>query len=171
MTQVAIVSPSKKRKDFNDPMNDTDPEKPNKRARKQDAKVKAAEDARKPPADPATGMAPRNSDGTAKLYAVPDQVADDIVYYRNEHVKALAEAFPADKDMMYVDRFYPNAKGGPLYIDSPATRLEEKNCLEKAHVMLKAKLRYAFVLPGDFLEDVLKRMEDGLADVSPDRAS
>jgi hypothetical protein len=157
--QVAIVGPSKKRKDFNDPMNDQESEKPNKRSQKQEARKSAQEaELQGPSATPG---------GPPRLYAIADQVADDVLYYRNEYVKALETAFPYDKDMMYIDRYYPGAQGGPLYIDSPATRAEEEKCMKKAHVMLEANIRYAFILPGEFLEDVLKRIGDGLAQLSP----
>lgn len=97
------------------------------------------------------------------LVLVQDQLANDFMCYRNEQVQVLKEQFPYDREMHYVDRFYPHAKGGPLYLDSPQMKHEEKRCEKKAHVMLEAGLRYAFVLPTDYLEDVLERIADGVA--------
>ena len=100
-----------------------------------------------------------------QMESVHNQLAEDFQYFRNELVECLAEEFPYDRDLQYVDRYYPNAKGGPLYIDSPQTKYEEEACQKKAHSMLGAGLRYCFILPGEYLEDVLKRFERVLDDV------
>lgn len=97
------------------------------------------------------------------LTLVQDQVANDFMCYRNEPVEEMKTAFPYDREMHYCDRFYPHAPGGPMYIDSPQMKHEEDRCVKKAHAMLEAGLRYAYVLPMDYLDNVLERIASGMA--------
>ena len=151
---VAIIDPGKKRKrkEFDDTSVDL-PKHP--MVKKQEAQMRLKKSDVEHPLTAA-----------GRFLTVEDNLADDCVYYRNEKVACLEAQFPYDKDMIYVDRYYPHAKCGPLYIDSPATRAEQSKCEQKAHVMLDAGLKYAFILPGEFLEDVIKRMGHVLADHS-----
>jgi hypothetical protein len=140
METVHAIQPSKrkggrKKKVFDDPMNDRSPDKPH----------------------PSTRRAPKTDH-----LSLACQIADDVVYYRTEWVKALAEAFPFDKAMQYCDRMYPNAKGGKLYIDAPQNKEAQIECDQKAEVLKKAKIRYCYALPGEFLSDVVKRSGDVL---------
>lgn len=110
------------------------------------------------------GVIHMNAQRKRDLQSVANQLADDFIYYRNERIDCLLEAFPYDGDMTYVDRFYPHAPKGAIYIDSPQTRQEQTKCEKKAHVMLKAGLKYCFIIPGEFLEDVLKRVQNVVDD-------
>jgi hypothetical protein len=89
-----------------------------------------------------------------------DELAGDLMCYRNEKAQPLVEAFPFERDLQYISKFYPYAKGGPLYIDCPMTKLEEQRSLKKVSPMLKAGKRFYYVNPGESSGDVLKRFDE-----------
>lgn len=81
----------------------------------------------------------------ADLLGVSAEVAQDTLCNRNWPWKNARSHFPLDPLMRTVDKFYPNAKGGPLYVDEPETEGDAKRYEKKRAVMKVEGLRYIVV--------------------------
>jgi len=79
------------------------------------------------------------------LTLLPDRLAQDGFWVRNQAIPKGKELFPLEWRMQYVDVFYPHAKGGPLYIDQPNNDWEVAMCKRKYEVLRKLNIRYVYM--------------------------
>ena len=59
--------------------------------------------------------------------------------------------------------FFPNAKGGPVYVDYPHNKADMEVCLKKAEIMKRLKFSYKFFRPQEE-----QKLADANAIIDPD---
>ncbi len=100
--------------------------------------------------------------GNRKFSKIPDEVAQSDHWMRNEPIPHGLDLFPPDSSlwqMRYSDLFYPVAKGGPLYIDTPGSATEIMWCEQKMKAYHAKKVRYTYITAHDDASDVLMRLD------------
>jgi hypothetical protein len=107
---------------------------------------------------------PMTEKETKDLIGLAAEVAQDTMYIRNTHWDNAEEYFPVDPIFRTVDKFFPHAAGGPLYVDQPETDSDIEVCKRKAEAMVKEGLRYCYISKDMDLVDIIKQMnsEDSL---------
>ena len=85
-------------------------------------------------------------------------VAQDDHYIRNTRIPNSLKWFPVDPLLRTVDKYFPYAVGGPLYIDEPKSNAEIEQCLKKAEALKAEGARYAYIGPDMELDDVLVQL-------------
>lgn len=94
---------------------------------------------------------------------VDEQLAQDKLFYKNYHVVELKDKFPNHPKAWIVDKYYPYAIGGPLYLDKP-TRVEWVNkeykelMIAKEQFLKETKKRYLRFDEGMTLMDAKERL-------------
>lgn len=82
-----------------------------------------------------------------KLRSRADLLANDFEFYRNRQIPCLNELYPSMPWKWSVDLFYPNAEGGPLWVDEPNSN-EECNALRVREKFLRERgFRYVILDP------------------------
>lgn len=66
----------------------------------------------------------------------------------NHYHPLLREKFPGNSKMWSVDKYYPHAKGGPLYIDEPKLDYRIQESKKKLAEFEKAGVRYLILKNG-----------------------
>lgn len=75
-----------------------------------------------------------------------ERVVGSTICHLNFLVKELMEPFKSYPQHWTVGMFYPYAKGGPVYIDSPnSNSMDMKICEQKREILKTAGKRYAIV--------------------------
>ena len=77
-----------------------------------------------------------------------DKLAEDKLCHLNYYYPGSKIAFPQDQKYQTVDKYYPYAKGGPLFIDEPSRMESTAPYLKKQQIMKELGHRYLLVLPG-----------------------
>lgn len=80
---------------------------------------------------------------------VTAKIAGTTICNRNWKFKNCDKHFPVEPLLRTVDKYYPGAKGGPLYADEPVTEEDEKDCVRKAKALKSEGLRYIWVKTND----------------------
>lgn len=73
------------------------------------------------------------------------EVAESVVYVRNSRWPGAAEDFPHEPALRTCDKYFREAKGGPLYIDEPVTRADVAACRRKATALAARGFRYVYI--------------------------
>lgn len=81
------------------------------------------------------------------LRSLAERVAGDQLFYRNYYYPGSKQEFSQDH-MRTVDRYFPYAEGGPLYVDEPMMPHEEEDCEKKRAAMKRLGLRYLVIKRG-----------------------
>lgn len=87
------------------------------------------------------------------------KVAESVNYTRNWKFKNADKHFPHHPIMRRVEKYFPYAAGGPLFLDEPTSELEIKECQQKALVMAKEGLRYCYITRDMTLEEIRKQLK------------
>ena len=82
------------------------------------------------------------------MFSLAERVAGDTYFHRNYYFEGSRDAFKEEPDLQTVDRFFPYADGGPLYVDEPMTEFDEDNCEIKKEYMRANKFRYLVIKRG-----------------------
>lgn len=90
--------------------------------------------------------------------SVAEQAAESSFYEKNFLVLDFKNKKPDNKNLIYVSRYFPYAKGGALYIDEPVTEADKKECEIKAEWFKALGLRYLVITHEMSLMDVLERL-------------
>ena len=91
----------------------------------------------------------------ANFESVPDKLTGDKLCSINWYYPGGREAFPYKPDCRYVSRYYPNAKGGPLAIDTPNTPEELELSKLKVPHLEKAGVQFYIIDKKKTLEEML----------------
>jgi len=91
---------------------------------------------------------------------LPDMIAESDIVVRNWKIPKGAEMFPTEWRMQFADLYYPYAKGGPLFVDTPALEHDAVRCERKLEVLKKHGIRYTFVRTGETFADAMARLDD-----------
>lgn len=87
-----------------------------------------------------------------------ERVAEHRLYKRNEHIPILKEAFPAQRHMWHVDKFFPFAKDGVLAVDEPSLLTMVKESEAKAKVLRAAGIRMVVIAPSMRYDEILQQL-------------
>lgn len=94
-----------------------------------------------------------------ELALVSEQVAGCKFHNKNWCVPDADRLFPYETRLRYVDRHFPHAMGGELYVDEPKTEEQISICEKKGAILRQAGLRYCYITKDMKAEDVLIQME------------
>lgn len=114
------------------------------------------------PKKTATDLANSSHAKVLALSKMPDQIAESDHWVRNEPIPGGLELFPNEWEMRYSDLFYPVAKGGKLYIDTPMGAIQINRCKIKLEAYQAKGVRYTYIADGEDIADVKLRLENGL---------
>jgi len=92
---------------------------------------------------------------------LPDKIAQDSFYMRNQEIPTMKKAFPFDWKMHFSDLFYPYASDGPLYIDVPQTTHDLEICKKKYDALEPTGINYVYITKEDNENSVLQRLFGG----------
>ncbi len=101
-------------------------------------------------------------DPRQKFTKIPDQLAQSDHWMRNEPIPHGLDLFPPESNlfhMRYADLFYPYAKGGRLYIDTPISKIEENYCIQKLKAYQSKGVRYTYILAQDDVTEPMLRLD------------
>lgn len=73
----------------------------------------------------------RHTDLRNEFRTLAEQVAQSKDVIGNWKIPNADKLFPVDIDSRFVDKYFPNAKGGPLYVDEPTTEVKMVKAYEK----------------------------------------
>ena len=95
------------------------------------------------------------------LYPV-ERIAQDHVCIMNVKFPGADEAYPEPQNALFrfVSKLFPNAKGGPLYVDQPKNDREVYRAYERHKVMAKLNLRHIISEKDSSYEDLLGQLQD-----------
>ena len=103
----------------------------------------------------ATQLKPTNQAGTHRrepdtldreaLLGLSAKIAGNTICNRNWPYRNARKHFEISPLLRTVDKFYPWADGGPLYVDEPVTAQDEKECALKAVALKSEGLRYLVI--------------------------
>jgi len=80
--------------------------------------------------------------------SLAEHLAQSKLYYVNHIWPGAKEAFPFHPDLRMVDRYFPYAEGGPLFIDEPQRSDNLEEYKPKVEAMKKLGHRYLLLKPG-----------------------
>jgi hypothetical protein len=93
-----------------------------------------------------------------EFHSIPDKLARSKFFYVNYQWKQ-RPITDARQWFYYVDRYYPHAEGGPMFIDDPKTEEEINRCKEKAIALLSEGKRYVYILRKQSVDEILSQLE------------
>jgi hypothetical protein len=97
---------------------------------------------------------------------VAEQVAESGFYYRGYSMGALKEKFSQtgyNPKLWTVSRYFPHAKGGPLYVVEPRSPSEAEEAAQKVKALRALGHRAVIIQASDTIDDVRQRMlEEGI---------
>jgi hypothetical protein len=88
-----------------------------------------------------------------------DEIAKSRMIIRNVAYKGAREAFPYEPQHQTVERFFPLAEGGPLYVDMAMDPEAEAACQRKLKVMRENKSRYLILRKDIDIFDAMKQLQ------------
>lgn len=89
-----------------------------------------------------------------ELTSVADKIAGDVFHYKNWYYPNSRIYFPEHGELRFVEKYYPNAKGGPLYVDEPLFEADITDCYKKLPALKDQGLRYVIIKPGQTIDNV-----------------
>lgn len=80
--------------------------------------------------------------------SLAETVAQDAFFYANYYYEGGREIFENEPKLQTVDKYFPWAEGGPLFIDEPELPYQLDMCNKKSEVMKRLGHRYLILKPG-----------------------
>lgn len=93
-----------------------------------------------------------------ELNTVAEQIAEEKFHHINFMWPGGQKAFPFNSKMWTVSRYFPYAKGGPLFVDEPRRVDEVKELELKREAMKQLGNRYVVITEGMSYVDALEQM-------------
>lgn len=90
--------------------------------------------------------------------SMAEKIAKDKLYYRNYYYPGGKGAFPEFPVLQTVDKFFPYAEGGPLFVDEVSRTTDTKLIEKKTEVMRSLGHRYVAIMPGMSELDIRERL-------------
>lgn len=97
-------------------------------------------------------------DDRKKFKDLGDKLAQSTIYFRNRSWPNAKDYFDEMTDYCYVDKYYPYAEGGGLWVDEPRDEIEKKMDYEKHEVMRKLGLRHVVIEENSRLDELLMEL-------------
>lgn len=104
------------------------------------------------------GVKLREIDNGSRFQGIAEKIAQDKFCHINYYYPGGREAFPMREDMRRVAKFYPYAKGGPLFVDDLVHKKDEPKISEKKEIMKKLGHRYLILKQGMTETDALEQI-------------
>ena len=105
----------------------------------------------------------KNNDGAVRARVTQDEFTSELlianVCFRNYPYPGRMEAFGSLPEFQTVDKYYPLAKGGPLFVDEPQDEGDIEICKKKAAAIRKHGGRYLYITQTTDLFEVMKQLE------------
>ncbi len=100
----------------------------------------------------------RGASEVQEYKSLAERVAEDNLYYRNYYYPGGKQAFPFHQRLHMVDKYFPYAKGGPLFIDE-LTRVDDESIFKEKELTMKTLgHRYIAIKPGMTELEVIERL-------------
>ena len=103
-------------------------------------------------------LSPELMNRPGQFRSLAERVARDSFCYKNYLCVSAQNAKPDDRLYWYVDRFYPYAHGGTLFIDEPIRQHEIEDCKKKAELFKELGLRYLILWPNIVENDIYNQI-------------
>ncbi len=102
------------------------------------------------PIEPSQFTSPTSEVKSKNLRSVSlaEQLAGSSMMYRNYYWSGWQQHVPTKAELQTVDKYFPYAKDGPLFVDEPQLDWQIKKCEEKTAVIRRAGHRYLVLKPG-----------------------
>lgn len=104
----------------------------------------------------------RGTAQVARFTKAPDKIAESDHWVRVEPIPHGLELFPQEWNLRYADLFYPTARGGGLYIDTPVSPFEVMACERKLEAYRKKGVRYTFIKTDEDASEAMIRLDPTL---------
>lgn len=92
--------------------------------------------------------------------SIAEQVAQHRLFKRNEHFPLLKAAFPANRRMWTVDKFFPYAQGGALAVEEPShLKFEVEEAKAKQAALAAIGVRMVILQPSTNYQQALEQLE------------
>lgn len=105
-------------------------------------------------------LAEREAEIKSRRLSLLELITKSSFYHLHHPWPNGKKIFSREPDMARVDRFYPYAEGGALYVDTPKLQPDIDKCDKKRPLMLKQGLRYIVVEPGKGEMEIRKQLEE-----------
>lgn len=100
-------------------------------------------------------VTPQQAQSAKSIY---EKISQDSLFMRNFYYPGGREAFPNAPQLQYVERYYPNATGGPIAFDTVGYLDDQEMCELKRKHLAKAKIKYAIVKPEMTDQEVMEQL-------------
>lgn len=93
-------------------------------------------------------------------YSLSDELAESTVYFRNHRLKEADILYPDFTQLNYrfVTKYYPYAKGGPLFVDEVRGEYQTKIAYEKQKTLKKLGYRHIVIQENSTFYDCLEQL-------------
>lgn len=81
----------------------------------------------------------------AAFLGLAAKLAQDTQYTGNWRIPNALKHFPTDPILRTVEKYFPYAVGGPIYIDEPTDDVELEQCQKKAIALHEEGMRYFII--------------------------
>lgn len=92
--------------------------------------------------------------------SLAEKIAKHRVYQRGCFLGILKEAFPTNKHMWTISRYFPYSEHGPLYVDEPIRTPEIRESKAKLEVLKKHGMRMIILEPGSTFQSALEQLAE-----------
>lgn len=92
------------------------------------------------------------------LQTVPEQIAQDKLCYRNHIWPGAKNSFPFHPKLQTVDKYFPYADGGPLFVDELQHTDDKTKFDSKKEAMKTLGHRYLVMTPGMTFHEALEEL-------------
>ena len=93
-----------------------------------------------------------------ELRTVADHLAGDKEIRKNNIIEGIRKTHPEKPYLWHVEKYYPYATGGPLYVDEPVKEWEIQECAEKVPLMKALGYKYVVIKPHMTIFEALEQM-------------
>lgn len=102
-------------------------------------------------------IAEQKIDDRKRLIAIADKIANSTIYFIN--YKIMSEKLNTwHNDFRFVGKYYPYAKGGPLYVDEPKDEREMIAAYQKQKVLRNLGFRFIVIENDTTYYDALEQL-------------
>lgn len=92
--------------------------------------------------------------------SLAERVAGHRLYQKGIFLQFLKDAFPSEKHMWCVDRYFPYSIHGPLYVDEPVKDFQVLECERKKAVLAKHGLRLVILGPMATAQQAMEQISE-----------
>lgn len=92
--------------------------------------------------------------------SLAEEIAQSKYFERNKFVQVLKEKFPHQANLWTIDRFFPYAKGGPLFVEEPTYKHEMAESKLKRDALMGQPGRFLIIEAGMQHADVMHQLAE-----------